>query len=91
VIRTFRSKALEELFRTGGSRKIRPDLIRRTVQILDILHAAKSLGDMNFPGLRCHPLKGKPLRHALAVNGPWRVTFVWKDGDAETVDLEQYH
>lgn len=91
MIRTFRSKALEELFRTGGSRKVRSDLIKRTIQVLDILHAAKSLADLNIPGFRYHPLKGKPLRHALAVNGPWRVTFAWKDGDVDAVDLEQYH
>ena len=33
----------------------------------------------------------KPIRFALAVNGPWRITFEWEDGDALRVDLEQYH
>ena len=34
---------------------------------------------------------GTPTRYALAVNGPWRITFEWEDGDALRVDLEQYH
>jgi plasmid maintenance system killer protein len=25
------------------------------------------------------------------VNGPWRITFEWAEGDALRVDLEQYH
>lgn len=28
--------------------------------------------------------------HSLWVNGPWRITFEWIDGDACRVDLEQY-
>ncbi|MBM3492334.1 MAG: plasmid maintenance system killer protein [Alphaproteobacteria bacterium] len=35
--------------------------------------------------------RGKPRRHAIAVNGPWRITFEWADGEASAVDLEQYH
>ena len=36
----------------------------------------------NFPGWRLHALHSKPRRHAIAVNGPWRITFEWKNGDA---------
>ena len=36
------------------------------------------------------PLRGKPKRYALHVNGPWRITFEWRDGDTYSVDLEQY-
>jgi plasmid maintenance system killer protein len=25
------------------------------------------------------------------VNGPWRITFEWIDGDVVRIDLEQYH
>ena len=42
-------------------------------------------------GWRLHALHSKPRRHAIAVNGPWRITFEWKNGDALRVDLEQYH
>ncbi|MEY2926552.1 MAG: RelE-like toxin of type toxin-antitoxin system HigB [Pseudomonadota bacterium] len=30
---------------------------------------------MNLPGLHFHELHGKPKRFAVAVNGPWRITF----------------
>lgn len=91
MIGSFRSKALTELFRTGKSRRVRPDLAARALQVLDVLHSARSLRELDLPGLRYHPLKGRPKRHALAVNGPWRITFEWEGEDALRVNLEQYH
>ena len=44
-----------------------------------------------MPGWGVHRLRGKPARFAISVNGPWRITFEWEDGDAFRVDLEQYH
>ena len=58
---------------------------------LSALHGARELGDLNAPGFNFHGLQGKPKRHSIRVNGPWRITFEWIDGDAWRVDLEQYH
>lgn len=91
MIRSFRSKALRELFESGSSRKVRPDLRERALVRLDALDAAAALRDVDLPGWRLHRLRGKPVRWALAVNGPWRITFEWDSGDAWRVDLEQYH
>jgi proteic killer suppression protein len=44
-----------------------------------------------MPGWRLHQLQDEPTRFALAVNGPWRITFEWEEGDTLRVDLEQYH
>lgn len=49
------------------------------------------MNDINLPGFNLHRLRGAAERWALAVNGPWRITFEWRDGDAFSVDLEQYH
>lgn len=92
MIRSFRHKGLAELFRTGKSARVRPDLQARSLRRLDALNAADDLAEMNMPGFDFHPLKGhKPTRYSLHVNGPWCVTFEWVDGDALRVDLEQYH
>jgi plasmid maintenance system killer protein len=32
-----------------------------------------------------------PKRYSIHVNGPWCITFEWKQGEALRVDLEQYH
>jgi proteic killer suppression protein len=91
MIRSFRNKGLKDLFHTGASAKIRPDLRKRTLVRLDALDQAIALSDLNVPGFDFHALKGKPQRYSLHVNGPWCVTFAWIDGDAWRVDLEQYH
>jgi proteic killer suppression protein len=46
---------------------------------------------MNLPGFDFHPLRGRPLRYSVHVNGPWCITFGWQGEDAIDVDLEQYH
>ncbi len=75
----------------GSSRKVRSDLQARALRRLDALDHAESLAELNLPGFNFHPLRGKPKRYSLHVNGPWRITFQWKQGDALRVDLEQYH
>jgi proteic killer suppression protein len=91
VIMSIAQKGLRELFETGRSRRVRQDLTKRCVQILDALHQAKTLDDLKLPGLRLHPSHTKPVRWRVDVNGPWRITFEWKDGDAYKVDLVQDH
>ena len=88
----FRHKGLRELFFKGASRKVAPVLQKRCRRRLDALDAATSLDDLNLPSFRLHALHGfEPTRHAIAVDGPWRITFTWTDNGPAEVDLEQYH
>jgi proteic killer suppression protein len=91
VIQSFRHKGLKELFETGSSRKVGRDLQARALRRLDALDEAGELLELNIPGFDFHPLRGKPQRYSLHVNGPWCITFEWGQGHAERVDLEQYH
>jgi toxin HigB-1 len=93
VIRSFRHKGLRDLFLTGRSAGVRPDLGKRCLARLDALDAATELRQLDLPGFRLHPLKGDQAgRWAIDVSGPWRITFEWSaTGDAQRVDLEQYH
>ena len=91
MIQGFRHTGLKELFETGSSRKVRVDLHARALRRLDALDQAKELVELNIPGFDFHPLRGKPQRYSMHVNGPWCITFEWEQGDALRVDLEQYH
>ena len=91
MIRSFRHKGLQELFETGASRRVRQDLAGRALRRLDALEEAQTLDALNIPGFNFHPLRGKPTRYSLHVNGPWCITFEWDEGEALRVDLEQYH
>ena len=93
MIGSFRHKGLRDLFLTGRSAGVRPDLRKRCLARLDALEAATELRQLDLPGFRLHPLKGDQAgRWAIDVSGPWRITFEWSvSGDVHRVDLEQYH
>ena len=91
MIRSFRDKGLAELFNEGRTAKIAPDLVGRVRRRLNALRDATRLEDLNVPGFDFHPLRGKPRRYSLHVNGPWCITFEWQGEDAVKLDLENYH
>jgi toxin HigB-1 len=92
VIKTFKSRALAELWEKGAARKIDARLHDRILRRLDRLNVAKMPQEMKLPGFDFHTLKGhKPARYTVHVNGPWCLTFEFANGNAENVDLEQYH
>jgi proteic killer suppression protein len=90
VIRSFRHKGLHELFTTGRSAKVPAELVKRCTNLLAVLNAATALTDMI--GFLTHRLQDTgPVRYAMSVDGPWRITFEWEPPDVHRVDLEQYH
>lgn len=92
AIKSFRHKGLEDFFYDGTTKGINPKHATKLETRLDRLDAATSPEDMNLPGYRLHPLKGKMQgRYAVDVSGAWRLTFEFDDGDAIVVDYEQYH
>jgi len=47
---------------------------------------------MDIPGFRLHSLHNtQPQRWSVHVNANWRMTFAFEDGNAQTVDYEDYH
>jgi toxin HigB-1 len=91
MIQSFKHRGLAELFELGQSRRLREDLQARSLRRLGALDQAESLTDLQVPGFNFHGLRGIPKRYSIHVNGPWCITFEWKDGDAFRVDLSQYH
>ncbi len=92
MIKTFRSKALGELWAKGRTAKIDAKMGKRILIRLDRLNAATAPAQMNLPGFDFHALKGfVPTRYSVHVNGPWCITFEFAAGDALRVDFEQYH
>lgn len=91
MISSWRHEGLRELFESGSSAKVRLDQHKKCLRLLDALNQAVLPEDMNLPGWHFHGLRGKPKRYAIAVNGPWRITFGFEGQDAIDVDLEQYH
>jgi proteic killer suppression protein len=81
---------LAELFATGRSKRVPSEQRKRIAERLDLLSNAKTLEDINQPGLKLHYLV-PTTRLAIWVTGSWRITFDFANGQAINVDLEQYH
>jgi proteic killer suppression protein len=88
----FRHKGLETFYRTGSTRGIQAAHSPKLATILAMLDAAAEPQDLNQPGLRLHPLKGKQKgQWSVWVNGNWRVTFRFAGANVELVDYLDYH
>jgi toxin HigB-1 len=92
VIKSFKSKALADLWSTGRTARIAAKVHKRILVRLDRLDVAIAPAEMNLPGFDFHALRGfRPTRYTVHVNGPWCITFEFERGDAVRVDFEQYH
>jgi proteic killer suppression protein len=63
------------------------------VDLLPALNVAKSLQDLSpLKTVGLHKLKGdRKGRWAMTVNGPWRICFEFRKGDAFDVEFVDYH
>jgi proteic killer suppression protein len=92
MIVSFKHKGLRKLFETGSLAGIQAAHARRLTLQLASLHTAQSVEDMDIPGFRLHALKGSAAgRWSVWVNGNWRMTFEFENGNAHVVDYEDYH
>lgn len=92
MIKSFGHKGLEDYFYDGIKKGITPQHAQKLADILDRFDAAMDIKDMNYPGSGLHQLKGKKKGvWAVKVTGNWRVTFSFKEGNAESVNYEDYH
>jgi proteic killer suppression protein len=92
MIRTFKHAGLEKFFTTGSKAGIQPAHASKLELQLDQLNEAEEISEMNEPGWKLHPLKGELAGlWSIKVNGNWRITFRFEDGDAFIVDYQDYH
>lgn len=59
---------------------------------LAAIDTAQVIDDIDLPGYKLHSLKGaREGIWSISVNGNWRVTFEFKDGNAFILNYEDYH
>ncbi len=92
MIASFRHKGLRKYFESGSQAGIQPTHARRLQMQLAALDTAETIDDMDIPGFRLHALEGSDKgRWSIWVNGNWRVTFEFENGNAFILDYEDYH
>lgn len=93
MIKSFKDKEAEGIFKRQASKKLPFDIQRATKKKLNMLDAALSLNALKVPpGNHLEVLKGERKgRHSIRINDQWRICFIWHDGNAFDVEIVDYH
>jgi toxin HigB-1 len=93
VIRSFKDKRAEALFRGQFVKGLDGQIQQRAREKLKYLDAAADLKDLRVPpGNQLEALKGdRKGQYSIRVNQQWRVCFRWKAGEALDVEVVDYH
>ena len=93
MIKSFKDRGAESLFRREPVRRLGSDLQRTALRKLRMLDAATTLDDLRVPPAnRLEKLKGdRAGQHSIRINRQWRICFRWRSGDAHDVEIVDYH
>lgn len=92
MIVSFHHKGLRRFFETGDRAGIQPHHAARLQYLLTALDAARIVEDMNRSGFHLHLLKElKNPRWSVRIDGNWRLTFEFRNGNVYVIDYEDYH
>jgi len=93
MIKTFKDKETEKVFRRSFSRRLPQDIQRAALRRLSYLHSAKEIMDLLTPSSnRLEPLSSdRQGQYSIRINDQWRICFEWIDNDAYNVEIVDYH
>lgn len=93
MIRSFKCKEAERIWQGQSSRRFPSGIQNRALRKLRQLDAAATVEDLrNPPGNRLEALKGdRAGQMSIRINDQWRICFRWSKGDADDVEIADYH
>ncbi|MDD3437783.1 MAG: type II toxin-antitoxin system RelE/ParE family toxin [Candidatus Gastranaerophilales bacterium] len=93
MIKSFKSKETEKIWKEEFSKKLPTDIQKRALHKLRMLHIADVLDDLKVPpNNRLEALKGdRQGQHSIRINDQFRICFRWLDNQAFDVEIVDYH
>jgi proteic killer suppression protein len=93
MIRTWRNAATRKIWEGGMPNQFRGLDVDAAIDLLLALNVATSLRDLSpLKSVGLHKLKSdRKGQWAMSVNGPWRICFEFRKGDAYSVEIVDYH
>ena len=93
MIRSFKCKDTEKIFKRLYSKKFPNDIQRSALKKLRMINRAQNIQDLRVPpGNRLEELKGnRKGQHSIRINDQWRICFEWHENDAFNVEIVDYH
>ena len=93
MIRHFKDTEALKIWEGHIPRKLSGDIQAIARRKLRMLNNAQQLKDLRVPSAnRLEALKGRRKgQHSIRINDQWRVCFVWNNGQADAVEIVDYH
>lgn len=92
MIETIRHKGIRLFWEKNDNSKLPAAQLGKIRLVLTLLHNAKKIEDMNFPGSGLHLLKGGLAGFwAVKITGNYRIVFRFDDENVYDVDYIDYH
>lgn len=96
MIRSFADRRTENLFNGVAGASFPASVLRRARSNLDRINYAADINDLRIPpGNRLERLErligDREGQHSIRVSRAWRICFVWRDGDAFEVELNNHY
>lgn len=93
MIVSFRNAETKRIFEGRRSKKLPFDIQRTARRKLLSLAASVNLADLAaLPGNRFERLKDdRKGQYSIRINDRWRICFLWRNANAEQVEIVDYH
>ena len=93
MIKSWADRRSRRFYEEGKTTKFRSLDIDAADELIAALDAATSLRDLSpLKSIGLHKLRGnRSGQWAMTVNGPWRICFRFKNGNAYDVQITDYH
>ncbi len=96
MIASFGDRRTEDIYhgrKSSRARRLPPDIVNVALRKLDMIQAARQLGDLRSPPSNHLEALRKDLKgfYGIRINEQWRIIFEWKNGEAFAVQIIDYH
>jgi toxin HigB-1 len=93
MIKSFKCKETEKIFKRIISKKFPAEIFKRAFVKLHSIDVANDINDLRIPpSNNLEALKGnRKGQYSIRINDQWRICFIWNDNDAHDVEIVDYH
>ena len=93
MIRSFKNRETARIFSRQRSRKLPQNIQQVALRKLRMLDRATTLNDLRVPPAnRLEKLRGDRVgQYSIRINEQWRICFECQDGNADNVEIVDYH
>lgn len=93
MIKSFKDKEVEKIFKRLKSRKLPEQIQRTALRKLWMIDSATIINDLRSPPANhLEKLSGsRKGQYSIRINKQWRICFDWKSNNAYQVEITDYH